>query len=79
MNEYAILHIPDSRYCFPVSENEVILRLRIDKRDVPDGVFVVYENKYVIQARQRSASALTSAPTAGCARCRAATRSASSR
>ena len=55
MNEYAILHIPDSRYCFPVSENEVILRLRIDKRDVPDGVFVVYENKYVIQTRQRSA------------------------
>lgn len=54
MNECAMLHIPDSRYCFPVSENEVILRLRIDKRDHPDGVFVVYENKYVIQTAQQS-------------------------
>ena len=40
MNEQAILHIPDSRYCFPVSEKEVILRLRVDKRD-PDRKSVV--------------------------------------
>lgn len=52
MNEQGILHIPDSRYCFPVSETEVVLRLRVDKRDPVDGVWVVYENKYVIQTRQ---------------------------
>ncbi len=54
MNEQAILHIPDSRYCFPVSEKEVILRLRVDKRDPLDEVWVIYESKYVIQMRQLS-------------------------
>lgn len=52
MNEQGILHIPDSRYCFPVSEREVVLRLRVDRRDSVDEVWVVYENKYVIQTRQ---------------------------
>lgn len=52
MNEQAILHIPDSRYCFPVSEREVVLRLRVDRRDPLDEVWVIYENKYVIQMRQ---------------------------
>ena len=52
MNEQATLHIPDSRYCFPVSEKEVVLRLRVDRRDPVDEVRVVYESKYVIQMRQ---------------------------
>ena len=52
MNEQAILHIPDSRYCFPITEKEVVLRLRVDRRDPVDGVQVVYESKYVIQMRQ---------------------------
>lgn len=52
MNEQAILHIPDSRYCFPISEKEVVLRLRVDRRDPVDEVRVVYESKYVIQMRQ---------------------------
>lgn len=55
MNEHAILHMPDSRYCFPISEEEVVLRLRLDKRDDIREVTVIYENKYVIQASQRSA------------------------
>ncbi|MCM1056103.1 MAG: alpha amylase N-terminal ig-like domain-containing protein [Firmicutes bacterium] len=52
MNEQSILHIPDSRYCFPVSETEVVLRLRTDRRDSLEGVWVLYENKYVIQSRR---------------------------
>lgn len=52
MNEQAILHIPDSRYCFPVSEREAVLRLRVDRRDPIEEVRVVYESKYVIQQRQ---------------------------
>lgn len=52
MNELAILHIPDSRYCFPVSEKEVVLRLRLDKRDAVREAAVVYESKYVIQTSQ---------------------------
>lgn len=55
MNEQAILHIPDSRYCFPASEKEVVLRIRVDKRDPVDEVWVIYESKYVIQMRQLSA------------------------
>lgn len=54
MNEHAILHIPDSRYCFPISEEEVVLRLRLDKKDDIREVTVIYENKYVIQASQLS-------------------------
>lgn len=54
MNEQGILHIPDSQYCFPVSEREVVLRLRTDRRDSIDGVWVVYENKYAIQTRRLS-------------------------
>lgn len=52
MNEQAILHIPDSRYCFPVSEREVVLRIRVDRRDPIDEIWVIYESKYVIQTRQ---------------------------
>lgn len=54
MNEQGILHIPDSQYCFPVSEREVVLRLRTDRRDSIDEVWVVYENKYAIQTRRLS-------------------------
>lgn len=54
MNEQGILHIPDSRYCFPISEREVVLRLRVDRRDTVDEAWVVYENKYVIQTRRLS-------------------------
>lgn len=55
MNEQAILHIPDSRYCFPVSEREAVLRLRVDRRDSFGEIRVIYESKYVVQQRQLSA------------------------
>ena len=46
MNENAILHRPESEYCFAVGKNTVRLRLRIAKTDRPDKVRVVYGGKY---------------------------------
>ncbi len=33
MNEQAILHVPDSRFCFATKMDELVLRLRTDKND----------------------------------------------
>lgn len=46
MNEYAVLHIPESKYCFPVSKNEVVLRLRTARGETLKHVTVFYGNKY---------------------------------
>lgn len=46
MNEYAILHIPDSRYCFPAGEKELVIRLRMAREDEKAKVFLVYAQKY---------------------------------
>ncbi len=54
MNKYAIQHIVDSAYCFPVSENEIVLRLRTAKDDIRCAQ-VIYESKYVIGMTQKSA------------------------
>lgn len=54
MNSYALLHIVDSSYCFPVSENEIVLRLRAAKGDLVRAQ-VLYESKYVIGTRQKIA------------------------
>ena len=54
MNEYALLHITDSAYCFPVSEHKIALRLRTAKNDMKH-VYVFYESKYVIGETQKKA------------------------
>ena len=46
MNEYAMLHISDSRYCFATGENELVLRLRMSKEDEKAKVFLIYAQKY---------------------------------
>lgn len=46
MNEYAMLHIPDSRYCFATGEKELVLRLRMAKEDEKAKVFLIYAQKY---------------------------------
>ena len=33
MNEFAIEHIPESKYCFAEDKNTVTLRLRVSKYD----------------------------------------------
>lgn len=54
MNRYAIQHIVDSSYCFPISPNEIVLRLRTAKNDIA-GAQVMYESKYVIGETQKTA------------------------
>jgi glycosidase len=46
MNEYAMLHIPDSRYCFATGEKELVLRLRMSREDENLKVFLIYGQKY---------------------------------
>ena len=46
MNEFAIEHIPESKYCFAEDKNTVTLRLRVSKYDMPEKVEVVYGGKY---------------------------------
>ena len=52
MNKHAILHMPDSEYCFPIAANKLVLRLRTAKDDVSK-VWVIYESKYKIADGQR--------------------------
>ena len=46
MNECAMLHIPDSRYCFATGEKELVLRLRMAREDEKAKVFLIYAQKY---------------------------------
>lgn len=46
MNESAMQHIPESKYCFAINNNTVALRLRISRQDNPDSIEVVYGGKY---------------------------------
>ena len=52
MNQLALLHITDSAYCFPISEHEIVIRLRTAKNDLQK-VWIVYESKYVIGCCQK--------------------------
>ena len=52
MNRFALLHITDSAYCFPVSEHEIVIRLRTAKDDI-EKAWIVYESKYVIGDSQK--------------------------
>ena len=54
MNRCAIQHIVDSSYCFPVSSNEIVLRLRTEKNDIVRAQ-VIYEIKYGIGESQKCA------------------------
>ena len=46
MNEFAIEHIPESKYCFAEDKNTVTLRWRVSKYAMPEKVEVVYGGKY---------------------------------
>lgn len=52
MNEHAMLHMPDSKYCFPVGEREVILRLRMAREDEKAKVSLIYGCKYEFHERR---------------------------
>lgn len=53
MYEQALLHIPDSKYCFAIDEHHLVLRLRVDKKDHVEKVEVIYESKYLFQEKQQ--------------------------
>lgn len=55
MNESAILHYPESKFCYAVNPQTVCLRLRISRLDTPDRVEVVYGGKYSFAAERRTA------------------------
>lgn len=52
MNEYAMLHIPDSRYCFATEEKELVIRLRMGREDENAKVFLIYAQKYEFTFRR---------------------------
>ncbi|WP_022755178.1 glycoside hydrolase family 13 protein [Butyrivibrio fibrisolvens] len=47
MNQLALQHITDSAYCFPVSDNEIVIRLRTAADDIKEA-YIIYESKYKI-------------------------------
>lgn len=53
MNRYAILHIPDSRYCFAWGKRELVLRLRMAREDEQAEVSLIYACKYDFQTKRR--------------------------
>jgi glycosidase len=56
MNEYAILHTPDSRYCFPTGKKELVIRLRISREDRNAEIHLLYNCKYFFQDEQNRVS-----------------------
>lgn len=46
MNELAVLHIPDSQYCFAIAPNEIVIRLRLAKEDEDAEVSLIFSSKY---------------------------------
>lgn len=52
MNRQAVLHIPDSKYCFPLDAHTLVLRLRLDRTDAIEKVELIFESKYKIQMQQ---------------------------
>ena len=46
MNERAILHIPNSQFCFPIGEKEIVLRIRVSNEDNFKNLWVVHGYKY---------------------------------
>lgn len=54
MLKEAIFHEPDSNYCYPISNNEITLRLRVSKKDNFEKVSVIYGCKYDYYIKQQA-------------------------
>lgn len=55
MDENALLHYPESKFCFALGQDTVCLRLRISKSDNPDRINVVYGGKYTYATVRKTA------------------------
>lgn len=60
MNECALLHIPESKFCFAIDRNKICLRLRLAKEDYPEKVSVIYGGKYTYAAKRRETQLIRS-------------------
>ena len=51
MNRQALFHVPESRYCFPLSREEIVLRFRTAREDAENGLKIklIYGVKYDYQ------------------------------
>lgn len=56
MNEYALLHCPDSKFCFATGEHELVIRLRVARQDRGVNIMLVYGNKYEYHERRMECS-----------------------
>lgn len=54
MNEQAIQHIPESKYCFATDGKTVRLRLRTDRNDYLEKVEVIFGGKYDFALQRKS-------------------------
>lgn len=54
MNEHAMLHIPDSQYCFPLDSGQLVVRLRMMRGEQADSVSVLYGCKYDFAAQRKT-------------------------
>lgn len=54
MNEQAIQHIPESKYCFATDGKTVRLRLRTDRNDDLEKVEVIFGGKYDFALQRKS-------------------------
>ncbi|MDO4564270.1 MAG: glycoside hydrolase family 13 protein [Clostridia bacterium] len=54
MDKRAILHIPDSKYCYAVDDKTVEIVLRVSSEDRFDAVEIIYGNKYDYYEKQQS-------------------------
>lgn len=54
MDEKAILHSPESKFCFALNENTICLRIRISRADYPEKVKVIYGGKYTYAAERQT-------------------------
>ena len=52
MNKEAVFHEAESNYSFPISRNEVVLRIRVSRNDYFDDVSVIYGMKYDFHQKQ---------------------------
>lgn len=55
MNEFAMQHVPESKYCFAVDSNTMALRLRVSREDKLEKVEVIYGGKYDYAKEQYTA------------------------
>lgn len=53
MDQAAILHMPDSNYCFPVAKDRLVLRLRVLRKDEFVSVAVLYSAKFSLDRGER--------------------------